>query len=84
MKLPSALLALTFAVASSLSLSAYSATDGDKAAVAKPMKPHSHMQEKTGIAPPEKAAATSAEDNSADKSKVRKDKPRHLHPRDGK
>ncbi|MCK5921509.1 hypothetical protein AB6Q56_22905 (plasmid) [Dechloromonas sp. ARDL1] len=45
----------------------------DKAAV----KPHSHVQEKTGM-------AQSMPDAKAEKSKAGKDQGKHYHPRDGK
>ena len=43
----------------------------------KAMKPHSHMEEKTGLS----QKAPEAKDKKLDPSK---DKNRHLHPRDGK
>lgn len=45
----------------------------DKAAA----KPHSHVQEKTGM-------AQSMPDAKAEKSKAGKDQSKHYHPRDGK
>lgn len=48
----------------------------DKATPMK-MKPHSHVEEKTGV-PQKSPEATS------DKAKAAKDKSKHLHPRDGK
>lgn len=41
-------------------------------------KPHSHMQEKTGV--PQSMPA----ETKADKPNVAKDKSKHFHPRDGK
>ncbi len=40
-------------------------------------KPHSHVQEKTGVPP-------SAPDKKGDNSNAAKDKNKHFHPRDGK
>lgn len=64
-----------------LSFGAQAASDTDKAAEAKAtemkMKPHSHVEEKTGV-PQKMPEATS------DKAKAGKDKSKHLHPRDGK
>ena len=88
MKLPAILSAILFAAISSLSIGAYAA-DAEKAhadAPATKMTPHSHMQEKTGVAP--KAAAAPAEEKSdqatADKPAAGKKKSKHFHPRDGK
>jgi hypothetical protein len=88
MKLKIILSAALFGAVSSLSLGVYAA-DMEKApaaeAQAKKMKPHSHMEEKTGIAPkaPE-AASEEKKSDKADKYRADKDKSRHLHPRDGK
>jgi hypothetical protein len=84
MKLHTLISAVLLATVSSLS-TVYAA-DGDKAPAEAPkMQPHSHMQEKTGIAP---KAADAAPAEKADKAKPKhdktKDKNRHLHPRDGK
>lgn len=90
MKLQAILPALLLATAASLSFSAYAATDADKTQtteaqtdkpVAKVMKvkPHSHMQEKTGV-PQSMPAADAAEGNP----KADQDKSKHFHPRDGK
>lgn len=85
MKLNAILTTLLMAAAASLSVGAYAA-DADKTPAAEPqtakpaadaMKPHSHMQEKTGVAP-QKKMATDAKTNAA------KDKSKHLHPRDAK
>jgi len=86
MKLQSALSAVLFATVAALSLGAQAA-DADKAAPAaemqvgqgaKAVKPHSHMQEKTGI---EQKAPVAADPAKKDASK---DKTKHYHPRDGK
>uniref|UniRef100_Q47DS1 Uncharacterized protein n=1 Tax=Dechloromonas aromatica (strain RCB) TaxID=159087 RepID=Q47DS1_DECAR len=86
MKLQSALSAVLFATVAALSLGAQAA-DAEKAAPAAEMKadqgtkaakPHSHMQEKTGI---EQKAPAAAEPAKKDASK---DKKKHYHPRDGK
>lgn len=77
--------AILFAAMSALSVGA-SAAEPEK----KPMKPHSHMEEKMGMMPrpaetaapaKEKADEAKADKKTTDKSK---DKSRHLHPRDGK
>lgn len=87
MKLNTTLATVLFAAVSSLSVVSYAA-DADKAPA---MKPHSHMEEKTGV--PAKDAAAKVADKSeaakSDKAKaakydVTKDKSKHLHPRDGK
>lgn len=83
MKFQAVLPAILFAAVSSLAMSAY-AEDA--------MKPHSHMEEKTGVAAPkakakaEEAApaATEAKTEKAEKPKAEGKKSRHLHPRDGK
>lgn len=80
MKLQTILAALVIAAASTTSFAA------DEA---KPMKPHSHMQEKTGIPP----TATPAADKKADEAaapaekkaqKADKNTKKHYHPRDAK
>ncbi len=88
MKLHTTLAALLLATASSLSFSAYAAEDAVKAkpqadapAVTK-VKPHSHMQEKTGMMPPK--ASANPESDKAKVAKAKSDKNRHLHPRDAK
>lgn len=87
MKTRSALVAALFAAASIVSAGAFAADPAAAPTTEAPapkVKPHSHMQEKTGIAPPAtdaKAAPAADEKASADK-KV--DKKRHFHPRDGK
>lgn len=84
MKLQSALSAVLFAGVAMLSLGAQAA-DADKAPAAaemkagqatKAVKPHSHVQEKTGIE--HMAAAAPARKNAA------QDNSRHYHPRDMK
>lgn len=87
MKTRTALVAALFAAASVVSVGAFAA-DTDKAPAAEApakMKPHSHMQEKTGVAPPAADAkeAAPAADGKAPADK-KADKKRHLHPRDGK
>lgn len=87
MKLKSVLSAGLFAAIAALSMGAQAASDTDKAAEAKApaagvqadkkVKPHSHMEEKTGM--PQKVA-----DSKATKPDPTKDKNRHLHPRDAK
>jgi hypothetical protein len=90
MKLKAILPALLLAAAVSLSFSASAATDADKtqaveaqtdkpAVKAKKMKPHSHMQEKTGV-PQSMPSAEAAEGNP----KAAQDMSKHFHPRDGK
>lgn len=88
MKLQSILSAMLFAAIPSLTF-AVDATDSDKVStVAAPaaqaygtkVKPHSHMQEKTGIAAP----APSPKDRADRPKKADKDKSKHYHPRDGK
>lgn len=65
------------------------AADADKvpageAATAK-VKPHSHMQEKTGVAPVAKDDKEAAPiDEKAAAAAKKASKKRHLHPRDGK
>jgi hypothetical protein len=76
---------LSAVLLTSVAFTAYAA-DADKAPAADtpaamPMKPHSHMQEKTGVAPPPKSSPAAA-DQKADTPKGKK--ARHLHPRDGK
>jgi hypothetical protein len=87
MKLNSILSAGLFAAIAALSMGAQAASDTEKAAEAKApvagvqadkkVKPHSHMEEKTGM--PQKVA-----DSKVAKPDPTKDKNRHLHPRDGK
>lgn len=83
MKLKPALAISLFAITAALSLGASAASDtpadakAEKAAPQKKMKPHSHMEEKTGV--PQKAPVA-----MADKPSAAKDKTKHFHPRDGK
>ncbi|MBS1158689.1 MAG: hypothetical protein H6R15_1108 [Proteobacteria bacterium] len=86
MKLQSALSAALFATVTMLSLGALAA-EADKAPpaaemkaepAAKAVKPHSHMQEKTGIEQQAPAAVAPAKKDAS------KDKKKHYHPRDGK
>ncbi|CAB1369033.1 hypothetical protein [Denitratisoma oestradiolicum] len=96
MKLHNLFAGLLLATSASLSAGALAA-DGDKPAADAPgekatmpakkkMKPHSHMEEKGGMAP----ASTSADADkktdtpTSDKPRADKDKSKHLHPRDGK
>ncbi|CAB1369025.1 hypothetical protein [Denitratisoma oestradiolicum] len=87
MKLKSILAASVLAALAALSINAQAASDTNTAVEAKTppadmqgdknMKPHSHMEEKTGVA----SKVASAEAKKPDPTK---DKNRHLHPRDGK
>lgn len=87
MKLKSILATSLLAVTAALSAGVQAASDTNTPAAAqtpstgaqgdKAMKPHSHMEEKSGV--PQKAPE--AKDKKSDPSK---DKNRHLHPRDGK
>jgi hypothetical protein len=97
MKLKFTLSAGVFAAIAALSMGAQAASDSDKAAEAKvpaasvqadkKVKPHSHMEEKTGVSP-QGSSVAAAEDKSdkakASKPKIDKDKSKHFHPRDGK
>jgi hypothetical protein len=86
-------------LATSVSLSAGAlAADGDKPArrcswprkattpAKKKMKPHSHMEEKGGMAPASASADADKKTDTptSDKPRADKDKSKHLHPRDGK
>ena len=83
MKLKPVLAASLFAIMAALALNASAATDTaadakvDKAAPQKKMRPHSHVEDKTGI--PQKAPEA-----MPDKPNAAKDKTKHFHPRDGK
>ena len=86
MKLQSALATALFATAAMLALGAQAA-DADKAAPAADMKaesgamavkPHSHVQEKTGVPQSAPAKAAPGKKNAA------QDKTKHYHPRDMK
>jgi hypothetical protein len=83
MKLKPTLAASLFALMAALSLNASAASDipGDakveKAAPAKKMRPHSHLEEKTGI-------PQTAPEATPDKPNAANDRTKHFHPRDGK
>lgn len=83
MKTLSILFASAVALSSLLSPAARAADDKPaetkavQAAPAKAMKPHSHMEERTGM--PHKAP-----EQAGTKKKAAKDKAEHLHPRDAK
>lgn len=83
MKLKPSLAASLFALMAALSLNAGAAADTpadakvEKASPQKKMRPHSHVEEKTGF--PQKAAEA-----MPDKPNAAKDKTKHFHPRDGK
>jgi len=83
MNLKPALAASLFALMAALSLNAGAASDTpaeakvEKAAPQKKTRPHSHVEEKTGI--PQKAPEA-----APDKPNAAKDKTKHFHPRDGK
>lgn len=88
MKLQSFLSISLVAAATALSVGAQAANDADKRQAdgaqaeqpaMKKMPPHSHMQDKTGIAPQEKSS-----DSKPSKRKADKDTSKHYHPRDGK
>ncbi|MDO8340879.1 MAG: hypothetical protein Q7T59_02820 [Candidatus Woesebacteria bacterium] len=87
MKLNSILSAALFAAIAALSISAQAVSDTDKSVEAKApdagvqavkkMKPHSHVEVKTGVPQNEPEAR-------ADKPNPAKDNSKHFHPRDGK
>ncbi len=87
MKLNSILSAGLFAAIAALSMGAQAASDTDKAVEAKApvagvqadkkMKPHSHVEVKTGVPQNEPEA-------KADKPNPAKDNSKHFHPRDAK
>lgn len=83
MKLQSALATALFATAAMLALGAQAA-DADKAPPAaevkaeQGVKPHSHVQEKTGVPQSAPAKAAPGKKNAA------QDKTKHYHPRDMK
>lgn len=88
MTVKSVLPAILFSTILPLSVSSYAA-DADKAPPEKPatipMKPHSHMEEKTGVAPAHNRAETApAAEGKSGTSNRWKDKSRHNHPRDAK
>ena len=86
MKLKATLSAGLFAAIAALSMGAQAASDADKAAETrapvagvqadKKMKPHSHVEVKTGV-------PQNAPEAKADKPDPAKDKTKHFHPRDG-
>lgn len=84
MKTPKIFPAILFATALSMPFGAYAAGEKDAAieAPAKGVKPHSHMEEKTGVAP--KTTQAPAGEKSGASLKADKDKSKHFHPRDGK
>ena len=93
MKLKPALAASLFAIMAALSLNARAASDTsvgastasdtpadvkvEKAAPRKKMRPHSHVEEKTGFAQKVPEAVP-------DKPTAANDRTKHFHPRDGK
>ena len=83
MKLKPTLAASLFAIVAVLSLNASAASDPppdakvEKAAAQKKMRPHSHLEEKTGF--PQNASRA-----MPDKPNAANDKTKHFHPRDGK
>ncbi|MDP3511867.1 MAG: hypothetical protein Q8S20_03885 [Sulfuritalea sp.] len=88
MKLHAPLATLLLAATLSISFGAHAAADADTAKVqAEPaavtkVKPHSHMQEKTGMM--SQKASANPESDKAKVAKAKTDKNRHLHPRDAK
>lgn len=89
MKLQSFLSISLLAAASALSLGVQAENDADKRQVdtppttqpaAKKMPPHSHMQERIGVAPQEKKP----DDSKPKKLRPDQDRSKHYHPRDGK
>ena len=78
-----AVLSFTASAASDIPAGASAASDtaagakGKKAAPQKKMKPHSHIEEKTGVA---QKAPVAMPDNPG----AAKDETKHFHPRDGK
>lgn len=82
MKSHAIILATLFAATSALPLAAVAASDNPDEAKAeqsagKKLKPHSHVQEKTG-------APQNMMEPRPDKPNPTKDKSRHFHPRDAK
>ena len=83
MKLTPTLAASLFAIMAALSLNAGAASDTpadaktEKAAPQKKMRPHSHVEDKTGILAKAPVAMP-------DKPNATKDETKHFHPRDGK
>lgn len=87
MKLLAVLPAALFATVTTWSLAIHAADPAPATEVQtskpvpKAMKPHSHMEEKTGVAAP---AATPATGSPSGKTKADQDKSKHYHPRDAK
>lgn len=83
MKLKTTLVTSLFAVMAAFSINASAAADTpadvkvEKATPQKKMRPHSHVEEKTGV--PQKAPEA-----KSDKPNAANDKTKHFHPRDGK
>jgi hypothetical protein len=83
MKLKSTFAASLFAIMAALSLNASAAADTpadakvEKAVPRMKMKPHSHVQEKTGFLP-------KAPEAMPEKPNAANDRTKHFHPRDGK
>lgn len=90
MQLKSLISAALFAAIAGMSLGSYAASDADKTSEAKAadastpqpaskkkVKPHSHMEDKTGV-------AQKTPDTMSDKPNAADDKSKHFHPRDGK
>lgn len=92
MKLNSILATTLVAAIAALPMGAQAAADTDKAAEAKApsadvkadkkMKPHSHMEDKTGM--PQQTPSAAAAEGKSGKLKPGTDKSKHYHPRDGK
>ena len=92
MKLKSMISAALLAAITTLSIGAQAAADAEKATDGKApvagmpgdkkMKPHSHMEEKTGI--PRQTPPAAGAEAKPGKLKADKDKSKHYHPRDGK
>lgn len=81
MKLRSLFPAVLLAALAALSASAVAA-DAEKTSTGK-VKPHSHLQDKTGIAPKPKAPDAASSEKSA-KSTAEQRKSKHIHSRDSK
>ena len=83
MKLKTSLAASLFAIMVALSLNASAAGDTsadakvEKAVPQKTMRPHSHVQEKTGM-------LQNVAESMSDRPNAAKDRTKHFHPRDGK
>jgi len=83
MKLKPTLVASLFAIIAALSLNASAASDTpadaktERTAPQKKMRPHSHVEEKTGF-------AQKAPEAMPDKPNAANDRTKHFHPRDGK